>query len=140
MLTCFIRWAYLGDYSTDSTEKVGISSYVEEHVEEPTSDMLVACRAHTKGEKDKRGSWWDEKMTDPTPQPEPEPLSGTKGGPSEQTIQDADKVNEIQASGSRIETTTGTHPLFLHIQLFLFANVYLMSSLKVLSKRFLPTS
>jgi len=56
MLTCFIRWAYLGEYSTDSTEKVGISSYVEEHVEEPTPDMWVACRAHTKGEKDKRAA------------------------------------------------------------------------------------
>jgi len=80
MLTCFIRWPYPGDHSTDSTEKVGISPYVEEHVEEPTPDMWVAFRAHTKGDKDKRGSWWDEKMTDPTPQPEPEPLSGTKGG------------------------------------------------------------
>ena len=130
-LTCFIRWAYLGDYST---EIVGISSYVEEHFVEPTPDVWESSWAHTIGKKGKKGRWRDEDMTDPTPRPEPEPLSGTKGGPSEETIQDADKVNEIQASGSRIETTTRIHPLFLHIQLYVFANVYLMSSLKEISK------
>jgi hypothetical protein len=50
-------------------------------------------------------------------------------------IQNAGKVNEIQANGSRIETTTRTHPLFLHIQLYVFANVYLIGSLKATSKQ-----
>ena len=51
-MTCFIRWAYLGDYST---EIVGISSYVEEHVVEPTFEEWEYFGVGTKGKKGKKG-------------------------------------------------------------------------------------
>jgi hypothetical protein len=138
LLTCFIRWAYLGDYST---ETVGISSYVEERVAklEPEPGFENEGWEHSfevrgKGKKGKKSKGWDEEIsTDSKARLEPEPPS--IGGPCEETIQNADKVNEVQADGSGTETTKRTHPLFLHIQLYVFANIYLIGSLKAISKQ-----
>jgi hypothetical protein len=122
LLTCFVKWAYFGDYST---ETVGISSYVEEDVvAEPAFGGGWGRGFEVRGKSKKGKVWYDEVP--------PEPIEGRS---CEETIQNADKVNETQADESCFETTKPIYPLFLHIQLYVFANVYLIDSLKNLSQQ-----
>ena len=59
-------------------------------------------------------------------EPEPEP---PESAPSKETIQDANKAEYCS------ETTKPAHPLFLHIQLYVFANVYQIDPLKNASQK-----
>lgn len=120
LLICFVRWAYIGDYST---EIVGISSFVEERViaEDVVGEddwdfgMSKRKKGKNRGKQDLRA---DEipPATAETPSDRHDQLGGGEEGPS-------------------IGTTNTVDPLSLHIQLYVFANIYLIDALKDVSKR-----
>ncbi|PVH68446.1 hypothetical protein DL98DRAFT_522744 [Cadophora sp. DSE1049] len=115
LLICFVRWAYIGDYST---ELVGISSFVEERVvaedvvEEDDWDFGSSKRKKGKN-RGKQDIYVDE-----IPPATPEALS--------------DKHDQLDSGeeGLSIRTTNTVDPLSLHIQLYVFANIYLIDALK----------
>lgn len=118
LLICFVRWAYIGDYST---EIVGISSFVEERVvaevvvEEDDWDFGTSKRKKGKN-RGKQDIYVDPPAPLETPSDRHDQLDGGE-------------------EGSSIGTTNTVDPLSLHIQLYVFANIYLMEALKDVSKR-----
>jgi len=120
LLICFVRWAYIGDYST---EIVGISSFVEERVvaedvvEE--DDWAFGTSKRKKGKNRGRQDIYVDEIppaTPETPSDRHDQLDGGEEGPS-------------------IGTTNTVDPLSLHIQLYVFAKIYLIDALKDVSKR-----
>lgn len=144
-LICFITWAYLGDYSSKT---VGISSNVEEYVDEPMPTEPEeygwgVSKSRKKDKKGKRHSEWDriyivEDVPVPEPEPDLAPLCDTEIDPQTGETKKPDDTNDPQgniAGESRTDTTEPLHPLLLHIQLYVFANIYIVDSLKTLSEQ-----
>ncbi|KAH6714512.1 hypothetical protein BKA61DRAFT_360661 [Leptodontidium sp. MPI-SDFR-AT-0119] len=119
LLICFVRWAYLGDYST---EMIGIPSFVEEpvameevFVHDGFSFMIP------KVEKDKICGSQDTSVDEIPPAAPDTPIARH------------DKFDGGE-KGPSTEMANAVDPLHLHIQLYVFANIYLIDALKDVSK------
>ncbi|KAH8679698.1 hypothetical protein BGZ60DRAFT_400462 [Tricladium varicosporioides] len=103
LLICFVRWAYIGDYSTE--ECVAEDVVVEHHWAFGTSKRK---KGKNRGRQDI--------YVDEIPPATPETLS--------------DRHDQLDSGGGPFIGTTNTvDPLSLYIQLYVFANIYLMDDM-----------
>ncbi|KAF4618132.1 hypothetical protein G7Y89_g14977 [Cudoniella acicularis] len=171
MLVCFVRWAYIGDYTT---EAVGVSSEDEPVVieDEPAvfEDQPVVFEW---------GSTWGQPMESPMPSTkkgkrgkkgktvvvhslprveEPELVPSEEPPPpeppiEEEVLESAPEPEDCPSPSADAEASKGKepgsssttnhylqmippsplHPLYLHIQLYVFAHIYLISPLSTLA-------
>jgi len=146
VLICFVTWAYLGDYST---ETVGISSYVDQNFYSPNRPRR----------RKKRTTFWDD-APQPGPQPEyppepwaePEPVAEPEPPTEPEPEQEPEPQREpepqspqlkVLGSGNSSTLSVNTpstlsaesnHPLHLHIQIYVFARTYRIRDLTYLAR------
>jgi hypothetical protein len=130
---------------------VGISSDVEEYVDqpmptEPEEDEWAGSGFRKKDKRSKRHSEWAgiygaEEVPIPEPEPDRVPPSDTEMEPQtgETKEPDTNGPNGSLAGESPIDTTEPLHPLLLHIQIYVFANIYIVDPLKTLSQQKIVT-
>ncbi|KAE8440752.1 hypothetical protein EG329_006611 [Mollisiaceae sp. DMI_Dod_QoI] len=110
VLLCFITWAYLGDYKT---ETVGIKSI-------DTTEPFVFGGSRKVGYIKKKGrrSFSVGELDD----------DGTESAPEQASSTETTNMTNIQS-------VTLPHYLVLNVQIYVFANIYLIQDLKALSQQ-----
>lgn len=150
LLICFVRWAYIGDYST---EIVGVASepkkleettitnrswkidhvhYIDTGTDwQPIKYKMKGgkkCKWCVAGHKPNINPVIRDSELDQHPTLE-EPAIITD---EEKNL---DKTNIATNSTSREDSSTPLHALALHIRIYVFANIYLISTLQALSQQ-----
>ena len=150
-LICFARWAYQGDYTT---ETVGVESYVEELVisqpetiPEPDLIYLNPCcpccvkRSMCKCKREKQSMGYSfgrvpDDLWDSTPlEQEQRPLLDIVVEADNITLSDACIPHELQVGEPGIGEIYVSHPLLVHIHIYVFASIYCIDTLKEASRR-----